>query len=202
MLVSLFDLEPFLSGLKADLRDLIASRIVLLSEAFPECVFMVLETNGLMSALYVKKWGGIPRYLDVVPDNPDSIKMAIEANMSFKSFLLKRLIVWDFIPYSLRWKKSVSGIGMIYVGTLEMMQEKYGKDGVDNLNEIMYNIGLGQSTEILKMLDLNKDMEGCAYVLLSMHRIFGIKSKIIQKDSNKIVIHVLNLWESKHIHNI
>jgi len=109
--------------------------------------------------------------------------------MSFKSFLLKRLIVWDFIPYSLRWKKSVSGIGMIYVGTLEMMQEKYGKDGVDNLNEIMYNIGLGQSTEILKMLDLNKDMEGCAYVLLSMHRIFGIKSKIIQKDSNKIVIH-------------
>ncbi len=109
--------------------------------------------------------------------------------MSFKSFLLKRLIVWDLIPYSLRWKKSVSGIGMIYVDTLEMMQEKYGKDGVSSLNEVMYNIGFGQSTEILKMLGLKRDLEGCAYVLLAMHRVFGIKSKIIQKDSNKIVIH-------------
>lgn len=43
-------------------------------------------------------------------------------------------------------EKSVSGIGMIYVDTLEMMQKKYGKGGVSNLNEIMYNIGLGQST--------------------------------------------------------
>jgi len=49
---------------------------------------MVLETNGLMSALYVKKWGGIPRYLDVVPDNPDSIEMAIEANMDADMILL------------------------------------------------------------------------------------------------------------------
>jgi molybdopterin molybdotransferase len=49
---------------------------------------MVLETNGLMSALYVKKWGGIPRYLDIVPDNPDSIKMVIEANMDADMILL------------------------------------------------------------------------------------------------------------------
>lgn len=49
---------------------------------------MVLETNGLMSALYVKKWGGIPRYLDVVPDNPDSIKMVIKANMDADMILL------------------------------------------------------------------------------------------------------------------
>jgi hypothetical protein len=109
--------------------------------------------------------------------------------MSFKSFLLKRLISWDFFPYSLKWKKSVSGIGVIYVDTLMMMQEKYGKSGVDNLNEVMYNIGLGQSIEILEMLDLKRDIEGCAYVLLTMHRIFGIKSKIIQKDNNKVVIH-------------
>lgn len=109
--------------------------------------------------------------------------------MSFKSFLLKKLIVWDKIPCHLRWKKSVSGIGMIYVDTLEMMQEKYGKDGVNNLNEVMYNIGLGQSTEILEMLGLKRDLEGCAYVLLAMHRIFGIKSKIVQKNNNRVVIH-------------
>ncbi|WP_292389827.1 gephyrin-like molybdotransferase Glp [Methanosarcina sp. UBA5] len=49
---------------------------------------MVLETNGLMSALYVKKWGGIPRCLDIVPDNPDSIKKAIEANLDVDMILL------------------------------------------------------------------------------------------------------------------
>ncbi|PAV14320.1 molybdenum cofactor biosynthesis protein MoaA [Methanosarcina spelaei] len=49
---------------------------------------MVLETNGLMSSLYVKKWGGIPRYLDIVPDNPDNIKRAIEANLDADMILL------------------------------------------------------------------------------------------------------------------
>lgn len=49
---------------------------------------MVLETNGLMSSLYVKKWGGIPRYLDIVPDNPDNIKRAIEANLDTDMILL------------------------------------------------------------------------------------------------------------------
>lgn len=49
---------------------------------------MVLETNGLMSGLYVNKWGGIPRYLGIVPDNPDSIKKAIEANLDADMILL------------------------------------------------------------------------------------------------------------------
>ncbi len=125
--------------------------------------------------------------------------------MSFRSFLLKRLIEWDRIPSCLRWRKSVGGIGTIYVNTLEMMQERYGEDGINSLNKVMYNIGLGQSTEILGQLDLKRDLEGCAYVLLAMHRIFGIKSKIIQKDNNKIVIHAskccwrghLEKWNAK-----
>jgi hypothetical protein len=119
--------------------------------------------------------------------------------MSFKSFLLKKLITWDRIPYHLRWRKSVSGIGMIYVETLEMMQEKYGKEGVDNLNEVMYNIGRCQSLEILEELDLKRDLEGCAYVVLTMHRIFGIKSKIVQKDDNKIVIHASKCRWNGHL---
>lgn len=48
----------------------------------------VLETNGLMSALYVEKWGGIPRCTEIVPDNPDSIKMAIKANLDADMILL------------------------------------------------------------------------------------------------------------------
>lgn len=115
--------------------------------------------------------------------------------MSFRSFLSKKLIEWDRIPYHLRWRKSVSGIGIIYIETLGMMQEKYGKDGIDNLNEVMYKIGREQSLEILEELDLRRDLEGCAYVVLAMHRIFGIKSKIVQKNESKVVIHATKcLW--------
>lgn len=49
---------------------------------------MVLETNGLMSNLYVKKWGGIPRDVEIVPDNPDCIKKAIEENLDADMILL------------------------------------------------------------------------------------------------------------------
>ncbi|AKB51305.1 Molybdopterin biosynthesis MoeA protein [Methanosarcina barkeri str. Wiesmoor] len=42
---------------------------------------MVLETNGLMVSLYVEKWGGIPRYTRIVPDDKESIKKAIEENL-------------------------------------------------------------------------------------------------------------------------
>jgi len=38
----------------------------------------VYETNSLMIALYVRKWGGVPILLDIVTDNPEKIKEAIQ----------------------------------------------------------------------------------------------------------------------------
>jgi molybdopterin molybdotransferase len=38
----------------------------------------VYETNGLMTSLYVKKWGGVPHLLDIVTDDPEKIKEAIQ----------------------------------------------------------------------------------------------------------------------------
>jgi molybdopterin molybdotransferase len=49
---------------------------------------MVLESNGLMAAIYVNKWGGIPRCIGIVPDHPDSIKKAVEANLDTDMILL------------------------------------------------------------------------------------------------------------------
>lgn len=49
---------------------------------------MVLETNGLMAALYVEKWGGIPRCMEIVPDNLDRIRKAIELNLDADMILL------------------------------------------------------------------------------------------------------------------
>ncbi len=37
----------------------------------------VYETNGLMASLYIRKWGGAPKLLDIVTDNPEKIKEAI-----------------------------------------------------------------------------------------------------------------------------
>ncbi len=37
----------------------------------------VYETNGLMTSLYIRKWGGIPKLLDIVTDDPEKIKKAI-----------------------------------------------------------------------------------------------------------------------------
>ncbi|MHC1756748.1 MAG: gephyrin-like molybdotransferase Glp [Methanosarcina sp.] len=49
---------------------------------------MVLETNGLMSALYVEMWGGIPRCTGIIRDLPESIKEAVEANLDADLILL------------------------------------------------------------------------------------------------------------------
>lgn len=37
----------------------------------------VYETNGLMASLYIKKWGGTARLLDIVTDAPEKIKEAV-----------------------------------------------------------------------------------------------------------------------------
>jgi molybdopterin molybdotransferase len=49
---------------------------------------MVLETNGLMTALYVDRWGGTPRCTGIVRDRPQSIKEAVEANLDADMILL------------------------------------------------------------------------------------------------------------------
>ncbi|AAM07435.1 TPA: molybdopterin molybdotransferase MoeA [Methanosarcina acetivorans] len=49
---------------------------------------MVLETNGLMAALYAEKWGGISRCTEIVPDRPESLKEAMESNLDADIILL------------------------------------------------------------------------------------------------------------------
>lgn len=48
----------------------------------------ILETNGLMAGLYVEQWGGIARYSEIVPDNPQKIREAVEANLDADFIIL------------------------------------------------------------------------------------------------------------------
>ncbi len=42
----------------------------------------VYETNGLMAAMYMRKWGGMPELLDIVTDDPEKIKNAISSTLN------------------------------------------------------------------------------------------------------------------------
>lgn len=118
--------------------------------------------------------------------------------MSFKKYIIRKMIEYDLLPCSIRWEKSVSGIGRMYADIMDMMRENYGSDGVKRLSTVMYNIGFNQASEVLETLGLERNLEGCAYALLAMHRIFGIKSKIVRKESNKIIIHITDCcWGRK-----
>ncbi|MFU8767050.1 MAG: molybdopterin molybdotransferase MoeA [Candidatus Methanoperedens sp.] len=61
----------------------------------------VYETNGLMTELYIRKWGGVPGLHNIVTDNPGMIKSAIKANLDADMIIIcggtsvgKR----DFVP--------------------------------------------------------------------------------------------------------
>jgi hypothetical protein len=119
--------------------------------------------------------------------------------LSIKSYLIKKLIDFDLIPKSLRWKKSATGLGTIYSDLYTMLINEHDIQGIKKMNNVMYNIGLKQGPEILKELDLERNLEGCAYVLLTMHRIVGMKSKIVEKNDKKIIIHVSHCSWGNHI---
>jgi len=119
--------------------------------------------------------------------------------MGLKQYLIKKIIEFGILPCSIRWKKSVSGIGRMYAEIMEMMQKEYGGEGVKKLSNVMYDIGVKQADEIIKTLGLEKNLEGCVYALLAMHRIFGIKSKIVKKEKNKAVIHVTGCYWGKKV---
>ncbi|WP_292486588.1 gephyrin-like molybdotransferase Glp [Methanohalobium sp.] len=48
----------------------------------------VVETNGLMTAKYIEKWGGLPEYCEIVPDNPDLIKSTIQSQLESDMIIL------------------------------------------------------------------------------------------------------------------
>lgn len=42
---------------------------------------VMVETNGIMLSLFIKKWGGTPRYLNIITDEPEKIEKAMKDNL-------------------------------------------------------------------------------------------------------------------------
>ena len=77
----------------------------------------VYETNGLMASLYVKKWGGTPKLLDIVTDDPEKIKEAIVANLNADMVIISggtSVGRRDYVPAAVESMGTllVHGIGM------------------------------------------------------------------------------------------
>ena len=110
--------------------------------------------------------------------------------MNLKSYLVKKLIDLDLIPCRTRWRKTVTGIGRIHADLYLKLRERYGPEGTELLGQVMYDLGVQQANEIIEALDLNRDLEGCAYAVMAMHRIFGIKSRILRRDEDRLIIQI------------
>jgi len=111
--------------------------------------------------------------------------------------MIKEFLI-NLIPARIKWKKSVSGTGEMYKEILNSLVEKYGNSAVKDLSEVMYKIGFEQGKEIQEKIKVKDNLYGCALVLLTMHRIFGIKSKIVEKSDKKVVIHISYCqWKDK-----
>ncbi len=110
--------------------------------------------------------------------------------VGLKSFLVKKFIDFDLIPCRTRWRKSITSIGRIHIDIHRALRERYGSEGAQVLDQVMYRIGQRQANEILGALGLERDLEGCGYAVMVMHRIFGIKSRIVRKDAGSITMQV------------
>jgi len=84
----------------------------------PECeTGKIRETNGIMVGLYVKKWGGIPVYKDIVIDDPDLIEKEILASADCDAIILcggTSVGARDYVPGAIESLGSllVHGVGL------------------------------------------------------------------------------------------
>lgn len=62
------------------------------------------------------------------------------------------------------------------------------EEGRRELAKLMYDWGLEDAERPIKILGIKRDLHECAIALLAMHRIFGIKSRIVRETENEIVI--------------
>jgi hypothetical protein len=114
--------------------------------------------------------------------------------MGFRSRLIELVVRHDLVPARIRWKKSASGVGRLFNDVFHMLNE----DDRKNLAKLLYEWGVGDADEVVKMLRIERDLHGCAVALMVANCIFGIKSNIAREDNDEIIIHATKcLWKDK-----
>jgi molybdopterin molybdotransferase len=77
----------------------------------------MVETNGLMLSLFIKKWGGVARYLKFISDEPSEIERAIKDNLNSDLILLTGGTSVGIRDYA---AKTIQKIGELLVHGIKM----------------------------------------------------------------------------------
>jgi len=124
----------------------------------------------------------------------DLLNFKMGEEMGFRSKLIELVVKHDLIPARIRWRKSASGVGRLFNDVFHMLNE----DGRRNLAKLLYEWGVGDADEVVKMLKIERNLHGCAVALITTNSIFGIKSHIARENNNEIIIHATKcLWKDK-----
>ena len=114
--------------------------------------------------------------------------------MSVKQKIIEYVIRHDLVPKKVKWKKNVSAVGRLYGDVFRML----GFDDRQKLSKILYDWGVADAEEIIRVLKIKRDLHGCAIAILAANNLFGIKSAIIKEEENKVVIHSSHcMWKNR-----
>ena len=125
--------------------------------------------------------------------------------MTLKSKTAEFIAKRDLIPKKLKWERNVDGIARLYSGAYNLLDS----NGKKKLIEMLYDWGIQDSDEVVKLLGINRDLHGCAIALITANHAFAMKSHIVKENEDEIVIHVTdcrfkdkNDWTPKHCASI
>ena len=114
--------------------------------------------------------------------------------MTLKSKLFEFIVKKDLIPKKLKWEKNVDGIARLYSGAYNLLDS----NGKRKLVDMMYDWGIQDSDNVVKLLGIKRDFHGCAIALIAANHAFGMKSRIVKEDEGKIVVHVTDCrWKDR-----
>ena len=106
--------------------------------------------------------------------------------MTLKSKIAEFIAKKDLIPKKLKWERNVDGIARVYCGAYNLLDS----NGKNKLADMFYDWGFQDSDEVVKLLDINRDLHGCAIALITANHAFAMKSHIVKETEDEIVIHV------------
>ena len=114
--------------------------------------------------------------------------------MTLKSKLIEFIVKRDIIPKKLKWKRNVDGVARLYSGAYSLLDS----DGKRKLANMMYNWGIQDSDEVVKLLGIERNLHGCAIALITANHVFGMKSRIVKEDEDGIIVHFTDCrWKDR-----
>jgi hypothetical protein len=101
--------------------------------------------------------------------------------------LQKKAVEVGVLPSNAKWRKTVQAYGELYIEGYRWAK----KEGtLDEFANVIYERGRKNGKRFKEKFGLSETAGDAAFALIAGHRLFGIKSKIVENTQNKSIIHV------------